>query len=602
MASVSSSFLILALSLFVALSHAAVPECGIGTFRKGMKCLPCPQGMYQGKKGATECIPCPKGFFNPFTGAPGVDICKPCKSGTFSTTVGAKSSAVCKPCPSGESSPEGADRCLSCPAGTFLSKCPQGVEVFVGPEMVCVVCVVFGICEREPLELKCRPCEERSFTARPNSLKCDFCPDGTISGVGASSCKRCPPGKGNANLDGICQTCDSFLFNDGSRGFCNGCPDGFRGNKKDGATMCVPCPAGTAGTSGSCNRCQPGENTSVTGATSCVPDDTPCPSNFFRNFRGICQRCKTSERYNRRKSRCDQCPRNTQSKGGLDTKCVRCPRGEERSNGMPNDVFSTQLMCTCKLGLARTPTGRCERCAPGFFRTDEYYAGDLTNGNSCLTCAAGTFSDRPGSANCRPCPPGSSQPRLGQTKCVRCPSGTVPNRLRKECLLPATGCPRGTTRRNFDRLSFGCDGPDISERPPCSTRQRFVPKTGKCKSCPAESTSKGGRATKCTRCNSIIWGDKKCKCVSGFGDARELIDGVCRTCGFGTIGVPGVEGCTKCPAGTFRGRDLSGDETCELCEAGTFSRLGAARCSTCSAGTNTFDSGAANCVVPGSLA
>ena len=127
MASLTTSFLILALSLFVAMSHAAVPECDIGTFRKGMTCFPCPQGTYQDKKGATECIPCPKGFFNPFTGAPGVDICKPCKSGTFSTTFGAKFSTVCKPCPSGKRSPEGADRCLSCPAGTFLPKCPQGV-------------------------------------------------------------------------------------------------------------------------------------------------------------------------------------------------------------------------------------------------------------------------------------------------------------------------------------------------------------------------------------------------------------------------------------------------------------------------------------------
>lgn len=142
--------------------------------------------------------------------------------------------------------------------------------------------------------LRCVPCEDCYFSKRA-SFSCQPCPEGFRSRVGADKCfpiRSCPPGTGtNRNGGRTCATCSDFGFNDGSSSFCEGCPDGFRGDKRAGSTRCVPCPAGTRHEFDSCKRCKPGENSFVTGATFCMPDNTDCASNFFRNAREACQRC-----------------------------------------------------------------------------------------------------------------------------------------------------------------------------------------------------------------------------------------------------------------------------------------------------------------------
>lgn len=592
--------LLLVFSCLCALSRAATSACDIGSFRSGMACVPCPKGTYQDKKGATECIPCPKGFFNNLQGAPGVDRCMPCPIKTFSIVLGAVSSTVCKPCPPGTTAPEGANRCLSCPAGSFVSKCPQGAETIFYPDLMCRQCV--ARCTFTPPALKCRQCGHAHFSAKPNSLTCEPCPLNTFFEVGSSSCKTCPPGQGIHYDDGICKPCKSLLFQDGNSAFCDSCPSGMRGNKRRGATACVPCPEGTAGTFGKCKQCEPGENTRVTGATFCEPDNSPCPSNFFRNSQGFCQRCKMFERYNLTKQRCDPCPKNSVSKGGFDTVCKRCGRDEESIVlfGL-NNMNSREAACMCKDGFARTPEGPCVKCAPGFFR-GHYFYGDFSQGQSCVKCFPGSIAKRAGTAKCEQCPPGTLQPLRGQTTCLRCPPGTISNDISSECIEPITGCPKGTTRINSVRSSFYCKGPMPSNEPPCSVFERFVVRTGRCVRCTYNFISNGGRDRTCKECNGIIWADYKCKCISDVSTARELVDGICRTCRPGTFGITGVEGCAaSCRAGTFR-EQTANPNYCELCPPGTFSGPGEGKCRPCPDGTDSFGFGYANCVVPGSLA
>lgn len=58
-------------------------------------------------------------------------------------------------------------------------------------------------------------------------------------------------------------------------------------------------------------------------------------------------------------------------------------------------------------------------------------------------------------------------------------------------------------------------------------------------------------------------------------------------------------GCTSFLRGTFQ--PATGKVECRTCKAGTFSTGGAATCTTCVKGTNSFRVGDANCVRPGSL-
>lgn len=135
----------------------------------------------------------------------------------------------------------------------------------------------------------------------------------------------CPPGTGHNGRN--YQNCDRFLFNDGKDGSCQECPTGFAGNRPLGSTRCVLCPTGTFQDSHTfaCKPCKPGEDNLVTGATFCLFDNTPCPSNLFRNFREACEKCTRRQRYSKSKNTCQDCGTNEESEGGLATKSTKCP-------------------------------------------------------------------------------------------------------------------------------------------------------------------------------------------------------------------------------------------------------------------------------------
>lgn len=373
-----------------------------------------------------------KGYFNDVQGAQGIDICQPCKDGTFSKVQGGTSEGSCKSCPDGRSSPAGAQRCISCPKGSFFSSCPQVWDEIFVPNAFgeCTICEV-GSCSDVPAKLKCRKCQPGSLSAKNNSLKCILCPDDKTSEEGSTKCKTCPPGYGDKRFNGICQKCNNFLHNDGSRSQCSECLKGFRGNTKVGAVKCVPCPSGTFGSGRGCLPCRPHENTFVSGAAFCMPDNTPCASNFFRNLRGTCEQCNVLQSYNKKKKRCDECGANEASKGGLAPKCTKCERGEEAN---------TVEGCVCKLGWMRMFDGKCRPCPAGWYRHGRFDPNDESNGSACRVCYAGTFATRPGTPECLPCPQGTAQPLRGRTKCVKCPSGLRSSASGVTCADRATNC------------------------------------------------------------------------------------------------------------------------------------------------------------------
>lgn len=589
--------------------------CKAGTFFKAGSCQPCAKGTYQNVAGSLGCKPCPEGTFFRFTGGQGIDVCEPCPAGTFNGEKGATSSVSCKKCPAGKNSIEGSPSCLSCPPGQVISFCEEvGFPTSIAlARRLCEVPSGFDAIEK-PLNFKCYDCPEFTFSGR-NARKCLDCKMDEFSKPRSAKCTKCSPlGCGRIRCRGFLVFDVREVFEDpifGIGGGCKTCPPGLTGNKAVRATECVPCPPGTFSNFGRCARCKAGENTKVSGAAVCMLDDTPCPSNFFRDFRGACKRCNKMQRYNPKKRSCEECGPGQESAGGLATKCTRCPSGARDS---PEG-------CVCNLGTQREVNGKCVPCPPGEFLG---FIGSPFS-SDCRKCRAGTIAQRPGSTSCTECPAGKVQPLEGQSKCNNfvCPKGLVPRLARSqfteaECVVPSTNCPPDHDRLVEDKkgLFFTCSprtcpagtfkevGRNTFPRrgtlnlcSSCPVNARFNRMKNRCDFCNEEvELSKGGLDTKCRKCpdGKVVFRGR-CECVNH----REIVGGKCRKCPRGQVGFLERPGCAPCPAGTFQtGGSLP---ECQNCRAGTFSESGTTKCSPCPKGTTTFGQGDANCVKPGSL-
>lgn len=609
--------LTLLLLLHSSCAQAVAKPCGLGKFLKDGKCEQCPPGTYQSdnSKSAETCSQCPPGTYNPYPGAQGFDRCSECPAGTFNDKPGATSPNACGKCPSGTHSQPGSPACRQCPPGTFIDLCPLGYfasGTYYPANGFCVFCGGSDhyFCGASGLidKVECTTCYPRTFSGA-NALRCESCPPGTYSPGGSSEClSNCPAG--SAPTFRSCDMCRSFTVNDGTMGSCQRCPPGFIGDKETGGTRCVPCPKGTFRSSEfdrRCSNCAPGENSSVTGASFCIPDNTPCPPNFFKSGTGACRQCSRTERFDIRTKKCVSCPRNQISEGGLATKCIRCPRQALVSTA-DGDVH-----CVCKPGWGfEEGTGGtvCRKCRPGTASSGTGF---------CSKCSPNEFAQRAGMESCMRCPEGKVQPTPGQRFCVApgpCPVGLVRSDDGKECIQPDTGCPPYSERIN----SFTQTDPDCypTSCPMGTTRlisyekdgycgtcmkgQRYNEAEEYCESCKSGETSDGGTSTVCEECPGNerfmpqrFVGAGECRC----GGFRQIVKGECQTCPRGMFGFEERDGCEPCPAGTFS-NNLE-VKRCENCPAGSFTDVvGATECQTCPSGTVSFGVGETGCVRIGS--
>lgn len=436
------------LSLFLFVSAQDVSSCTAGTFFDSKKCRKCPQGTYQPFNASTSCIPCPPGTFNIFKGAQGVDLCEPCIPNTFNPTSGATSPSMCRKCPSGTGSVSGADRCMSCPLGSFLALRNGDAENYRRGYNFCSgfrnprdpSCYAGAY----PRSSVCRKCSS-GFTDTPNALRCTFCPFGATPNSDRTGCEQgvcskpgvaCFPGKGEV-------PCKSFRVNNGSSLLCNACPPGFIGNSMTGGTHCVPCPPGTVRSKlrGACLPCR---KTVVENGTICttINPGGPCPDNFFRHADGHCARCEIWQRLNRDRMVCEECPVDQISNGGADDTCQPCPKYATRPP-YKLQIFSARTRvtgdrCDCSSGTERVaPTSsECRLCKPGT---------TSSGSGMCFACPTGSFAEKAGLSECKPCRFNFVAPDRGQSKCDSCPRGMVPNPIRG-CVSAATNCPAGLRR------------------------------------------------------------------------------------------------------------------------------------------------------------
>lgn len=596
-------------------SEAMRRDCKAGTFFNGEACENCALGTYQNNTASTSCAPCPPGTYNPYRGAQGVDVCVPCQEGTFSNVSGATSKSACRKCPSGTNAPMGSISCISCPAGKFLSLCDPDPSIGdfsyydIGMCFHCFSCASCsgfrGECEiKRPVDLQCYNCGGSSFPDKPNSLECSSCPSGTRFNPRSSKCEACPPG--TEPLGGRCSPCTRFTVSNSATPFCSVCPPGHTANARKGGTKCVPCPAGTFrgedefDGKNNCRACKPGENSFVTGATFCMPDNTACAPNFFRSPSGACLQCTERERLDVSRKTCVACPRDHFSKGVLSTTCERCPPNSENTD----DSFSGP--CVCRDGWTqddRADRVKCVKCAPG------------TAGMSgfCSPCFENSVAPRAGMSECMLCPPGTRQPLQGQTKCeaFSCPKGTVRRDVR--CIEPASNCPPDHDRVEDGYALFECQPKSCPRglflgRPfpfaasktcmECQQNERYDAERRKCIQCRNSEVSAGGLVQTCTKCPRGEVGESgRCKCFGG----KRIVNGKCRKCPAGSFTrSSGDVGCLPCPAGTTGARDRPFG--CVKCPVGEFSdTAGSTVCKKCEGGTATFGVGEAGCVRAGGL-
>lgn len=594
-------------------------ECGLGKFLRNGKCVFCPPGTYQDESNSTSCQPCPIGRFSSFKGAHGVDICRSCPRGTFRNQTGGVSVSDCNKCPPGTSSERGSPSCISCPPGTRISKCDSDIEFFIFDE--CFYCAddpSTGECfDAGPVRAACNRCLFGFITNSSNAFSCQRCPVDTIINDDQSKCipqpkKTCPAGFESVRLGTKCRPCQFGQFNDGSTTFCRDCPPGQVPEFDKKSKTCKPCPSGTFAKPSAtrCTACPSGQNTFVRGAQFCISDNATCPPNTFVNRWGACLKCSIYQVFNKQENRCESCPEDSLSEGGVSTFCTPCGDGMETSERHSH--------CVCKPGWGFVPGSggtKCEKCPPGTANSDPV--------DICQKCLPHYFAPAAGTLECLQCPKGFRQPLPGQAKCNEdpaCPKGLLglrglgdrarePSDRLSKCVVPRTNCPPNNVRSSLqgalerpvcEPLSpDACPLDTIYRRKfkgftcgTCSENQRYDPSISGCKDCREGATSAGGTTQICSKCSFVTPGFRgACRC----DDAQMIVGSACVPCPPGTMGYIQIDGCVPCPVGTFSSR--SGSRTCENCPAGFFTgKVGQSACKPCPMGLVSSGIGDSGCV------
>lgn len=454
----------------------------------------------------------------------------------------------------------------------------------------------------------CTKCLFTNFSNQTNSRICQTCPRGTrASELGSTECGGCEEPGVSCFQGKRVRECRARQVNDGSMITCMQCPPGFVGNTAIRATMCVQCPEGTFKPffRGNCRRCTRGRVV-TDDRRACVDvfANTPCPDNFFKNKKGICDQCEIWERLDKKSGMCVMCPENTISRGVLDKKCRKCPAGSGR-------LADEKGECTCMEGFVSV-LGKCEQCP----------LGSEASESGCTPCRAGTFR-ADGMLSCENCPLGQVAPYRGSSTCESCPEGTIAD-VTRGCVSPETNCLPGDLRVvDENNVLVGCDaqscpeGLGIFQRRLCTgctffdprsigfcdlvpPRARVDPDTGKAVGCPTGQFQMKNDVTKCELrvCpdNAFVAEDGECVC----SNPRVLVDGECVECPEGTEPSFALQKCIKCPVGTFSaGRAFA--RRCTPCAINTFNDMkGSSSCKDCPPGTFAPWMGSANCVVQGS--
>ncbi|KAJ6557968.1 hypothetical protein B0H19DRAFT_946126, partial [Mycena capillaripes] len=181
--------------------------------------------------------------------------------------------------------------------------------------------------------------------------------------------------------------------------------------------------------------------------------------------------------------------------------------------------------------------------------TQHCAAGQFVDGNSCSTCAAGTYSEAD-ATSCSQCPANTFS-AAGASSCTACPNGSTCAAGSTHPLQCVTACPAGNHLVNGKCKA--CPAGTFSS----------APNSASCNDCPADMYSDSG-ATRCTACDAGYGcearsGPGQCKRKRGCPPGLYLSNHVCKDCPRNTYGLGGYSLCIPCPLGE---RASPGSSTC----------------------------------------
>lgn len=280
---------------------------------------------------------------------------------------------------------------------------------------------------------------------------CTFCPSGTYSGSGASTCTECPIGKASnvtaATEISTCVECEAGSYCPRGSSYPILCPSGTWGDKP-GMGNCSLCPQGTfnafkgSNLSSACVACAAGRFSSILGAPASSAC-SKCPVNTYQDKAG--------------KSECKSCLGRTSTPNRL---ACSCPEGQILA--LPDSSTDSELVCfqcpngTVAVQLGTSEEGSCAECALGSFCTEgkSYlcpsgkWSGTkmLTSQSNCTSCVAGTFNPSYGQISADSCIPCSSGywSSAAAPQCTPCESGKYSSRVASTDVKNCLPCEIGT--------------------------------------------------------------------------------------------------------------------------------------------------------------
>ncbi|KAJ7305007.1 hypothetical protein JRQ81_010764, partial [Phrynocephalus forsythii] len=495
-------------------STPASLRCPRGFFclEGSMAPVACQKGSYQLEEGKESCDPCPAGFFcEPFNESVATQFPRLCVLGHFCPlgTI----SGTDHPCPRGTYGPRAGGTqesdCEPCPAGRYCSS--PGLSQPTGLCYQGYYCIKGAI---SPTPISERV-DSASFLLSGNGVcpSGHFCPNGTgypvpcppgffSTSLGLKAeqeCRLCPAGfycsqPGISDLSQMVPCNEGYVCLEGNTAPCPNdrihgyrCPRGFRCpegtslevpcepgtfSPTDGATTCLPCPAGTA-----CRHAATVELQSCPRGFYCplqTATPLPCPAGMLNTLEGALS-----------SDACKPCPAGRYCYGdanwepdGLCSPGHYCAGGAADAVPQSTPEFPLNGPCpqghycpegtlspvACPIGTLNDATGCssldcCLPCSPGFFcaslglssPTGPCAAGFYCPGNfssfspTAFLCPEGHFC-QPGAAYPTPCSTGKYQPNRGSKYCLPCPAGFYCNEAFPGTLKPCPPhlyCPAG---------------------------------------------------------------------------------------------------------------------------------------------------------------
>ena len=391
----------------------------------------------------------------------------------------------------------------------------------------------------------CFSCDVGKFSNDPNgAITCLPCPEGLISGSGASSCSTCPVGY--QCIEGVVNsTCPAGKYSNGATDGCVECDPKY---KCPGGSDRIPCPPGSYSFSPSqtaCTSCEAGKFQSDEAKESCddckvrqrillflalttlpppPPPLSPLHTRLFTQSQPghFCPASSIAE------IACNI--RSTFQANSSSTSCRPC------SNCPLGEIMTTD----CNLISDR----QCSPCVAPAYSED---------GLTCKQCdKEGQYSNINSASFCKLAPPGF-KPTTDYTGVIACPAGEYSIGGASTC----TSCPAGKYSEH-DEIN-GAIG---------------------CTACDLGSISSEGSSS-CIPCSPPTYSDDSitCKQCDGEGQYSD-VNGAsfCKTAPAGTKPIANHTNIEICPQNTF---SIGASNTCAPCKPGKISKPGASSCIPC---------------------